>query len=68
MDTNCLKQLRLLELALLHGSGSRKAAGAVMWFSETTHIALAGLREGGAPRDGLKLSLRGTGFFHGKTV
>ena len=40
MDTNCLKQLWLLELALLHGSGSRKAAGAVMWFSETTHIAL----------------------------
>jgi hypothetical protein len=40
MDTNCLKQLRLLELALLHGSGSRRAAAAAMWFSETTHIAL----------------------------
>ena len=48
MDTNCLKRLRLLELALLHGSGLRKAAGAVMWISETTHIALAGLREGGS--------------------
>ena len=34
------KRLRLLELALLHGSGSRKAAGGVLWFSETTHIAL----------------------------
>jgi len=43
MDTNCLKQLRLLEFALLHGSGSRKAAGAVVWFSETTHIALEAL-------------------------
>ena len=41
MDTNCLKQLLLLEFALLHESGSRKAAGAVVWFSETTHIALA---------------------------
>jgi hypothetical protein len=41
MDTHCLKQLRLLEFALLHESGSRKAAGAVVWFSETTHIALA---------------------------
>ncbi len=34
------KRLRLQELTLLHGSGSRKAAGAVLWFSETTHIAL----------------------------
>jgi len=40
MDTHCLKQLRLLEFALLHESGSRNAAGAVVWFSETTHIAL----------------------------
>jgi hypothetical protein len=40
MDTNCRKRLRLLEIAVLHGSGSRKAAEAVAWFSETAHIAL----------------------------
>jgi hypothetical protein len=37
------KRLRLQELALLPGSGSRKAAGGVLWFSETTHIALGRL-------------------------
>jgi len=40
MDTNCRKRLRLQEIAVLHGSGSRKAAEAVAWFSETAHIAL----------------------------
>jgi hypothetical protein len=39
MDTNCQKRLRLLELAVLDGSGSRKAAEAVMWFSETAYVA-----------------------------
>jgi len=41
MDANCRKQLRLIEIAVLHGSGSRKAAEAVAWISETAHIALA---------------------------
>jgi len=40
MDTNCRKRLRLLGLVVLHGSGSRNAVEAVMWFSETAHIAL----------------------------
>ena len=34
LDTDCRKRLRSLELALLHGSGSRKAAGAVLWFTK----------------------------------
>jgi hypothetical protein len=40
MGTNCRKRLRLLEIAVLHGSGSRKAAEAVAWFSETAQIVL----------------------------
>ena len=36
------KATPFLELIPPHGSGSRKAAGAVLWFSETTHIALDG--------------------------
>jgi hypothetical protein len=43
MNTCQRKRLRLHELALLPGSGSRKAAGAVLWFSETTRIAFEGL-------------------------
>jgi len=43
MDTNCRKRLRQLEIAVLHESGgSRKAAEAVAWFSETAHIAFEG--------------------------
>jgi hypothetical protein len=33
---------------VLHGSGSRKAAEAVMWFSETAYIALGRPVERGA--------------------
>jgi len=32
LDVNSRERLRSLELALLHGSGYRKAAGAVLWF------------------------------------
>jgi hypothetical protein len=35
LDTNCRKRLRSLELALLHGNGSRKGAGTVPLFTET---------------------------------
>jgi hypothetical protein len=40
MDTNSRKRLRLLEIAVLHGSGLLKAAEAVAWYSETAHMAL----------------------------
>ena len=44
MDTNCQKRLELLDMVFLHGSGSRKAAaGAVVWFTQTTHGAFEGL-------------------------
>ena len=42
MNTKCQKRLRLLELVLLHGSGSRKAAGAARWFTETIQLAFEG--------------------------
>jgi hypothetical protein len=43
MDTNCHKCLQLLDFLFLLGSGSRNAAGEVLWFTETTHVALGGL-------------------------
>lgn len=36
LGTSCTRRLRLLELAGLHRSGSRKAAEAALWFSETS--------------------------------
>jgi hypothetical protein len=42
MNTYCRNRLQLLGLASLLGSGSRKAPGAVSWFSETTHVAFYG--------------------------
>ena len=36
------KATPFLELIPPHGSGSRKAVGAILWFSETTHTALDG--------------------------
>ena len=41
MGTNYRKQLLLQEVAMLPGSGSRKAAGAELGFLETTHTTLA---------------------------
>ena len=40
MNTNCQKRLRLLELIVRLGNGSRKAAGAARWFTEIIQLGL----------------------------
>ena len=40
MITDCQKRLKKLELALLYGKASRKAAGALALFTKTIRIAL----------------------------